>query len=150
MQISKIEYLNIFLVAVSLLAIYFVKMRNGPRECQFHYYGYDLSEHTGEPRNRTVLVYSDSLYPCGGVLDVCEPHWYWPEIFITGKADYQNMRQDTARAIADGLMGWANCSISTGLPENFGIGMTAIGEFLDHSVMPEELEKLAKERGILE
>lgn len=66
----------------------------------------------------------------------------FPEVFITGKLpkDYRKHA-----AVAAGLVGWTNCMAGTHPPENFGIGMAAIGAFLNICATPENLDILAKE-----
>lgn len=59
----------------------------------------------------------------------------WPEVFMTGKLTSQDERS----AIADGLVGWANCQMGSKPPEKFGEGMVAIGQLLGISATGEKL-----------
>lgn len=58
----------------------------------------------------------------------------WPDVFVTGELEATSR----AEAIATGLVGWGNCSLSTP-PDKFGEGMAAIGRYLDMVVTPESL-----------
>ena len=83
-------------------------------------------------------------YPCGPILDEYGP--MWPEIFLTGKANFQNTRKDSLRAIGLAIMGWAICMSDNRPPKNFGMGMAKISEFLGSSVLLKDLEKLANQK----
>lgn len=55
-----------------------------------------------------------------------QQHKYiWPTVFLEGHKDYDNKHA----AAADGLEGWALCSLSR-RPENFGRGMIVVGKYL--------------------
>lgn len=54
----------------------------------------------------------------------------YPEIFITGKPDYENTKKGRNQALSDGLAGWGCCYAGAKLPEKFGEGLVEIVKFL--------------------
>lgn len=69
----------------------------------------------------------------------------WPEVFIDPSSVTYTER---SKAIADGLVGWANCRITPigeDLPEMFGMGMVKIGDFLGYGSTANRLNKEADE-----
>jgi hypothetical protein len=52
--------------------------------------------------------------------------YFWPDVFISGIEVYEHSTAGKLKAIADGLLGWANCMAGQEPPENFGKGMVCI------------------------
>jgi hypothetical protein len=75
-------------------------------------------------------------------------HQYiWPNIFITGELPPNPNRE---KLIADALCGWANAHAGAEPPDNFGIGMQKIGEFIKTGILLKDLQieadKIIKEK----
>ena len=70
----------------------------------------------------------------------------YPEVFITGKIDET---ADECVLCADALAGWSLCYFKKELPENFGVGMAAIGKKLDISPTKKNITEYAKSKGYL-
>ncbi len=68
-------------------------------------------------------------------------NYIWPEILITGELP-ENWTKESL--IADALMGWGLTHVAMA-PDKFGYGMALIGRTIGHSVLPEDLYKLADE-----
>ena len=63
----------------------------------------------------------------------------FPEIFITGELPNNWCKESL---VADGLVGWANCSLGAIPPKNFGKGMVLINQKVGVAT-PKELSQLA-------
>lgn len=72
----------------------------------------------------------------------------WPEVIKTGIVPEKATDRELC---SDGLLAWANCSLSglknEKLPDLFGVGIVAIGRKLGCSATVEDLEKYAKDKG---
>ena len=56
---------------------------------------------------------------------------FWPEVFTNPDFEYNPNHHGIEKdACIDGLLGWANCLISSKLPRRFGEGMWKIGKLL--------------------
>ena len=71
----------------------------------------------------------------------------WDNVFITGEIEDNSISDRNLCASA--LFGWANCGAGFEPPKKFGEGIVAIGIRLGISPNPENLIKLAEERGWL-
>ncbi len=63
----------------------------------------------------------------------------WPEVFTNENYEYPDTPKGKAMAVADGLSGWASCSITPKVPDYFGMGMMKIGILLDIIATSENL-----------
>jgi len=68
----------------------------------------------------------------------------FPEVFHNPETvEYEEDNAGRALAIADGLCGWAGCSVGAKMPCNFGAGMVKIKKRLG-SALPNDLIKMAE------
>jgi hypothetical protein len=54
----------------------------------------------------------------------------YPEVFVTGKPDYQNDKKGRAEALSDALTAWGNTHMGLKPPEKFREGMVEVAKFL--------------------
>ena len=70
----------------------------------------------------------------------------FPDVFITGEVDD---KEEDRILCAHGFIGWANCHAGCDIPDNFGLGMVAIGKRLKIAPTEDNLTKLATKKGWL-
>ena len=68
----------------------------------------------------------------------------WSKVFTDENFVYRDNEKDLA--LADGLMGWANCMAGNKPPKEFGTGMVKIGKLLGISCQPETLMAYSQEQ----
>ena len=69
----------------------------------------------------------------------------WPEVFTNKDFSYKGTNDEVyASALADGLVGWANCSFEKPPAPTFGVGMVKIRGIIGAN-HPEEISKLSDE-----
>jgi len=68
----------------------------------------------------------------------------WPDVFTAPSFEYPEGHDSKGAAIADGLVGWANCIISKDkIPDQFGKGMIKVGARVGISPTAENLSSAA-------